>query len=54
MGRKPKVNIQIIQDINKLYNRGYNMKQLGEKFKLSPTTVNKYVWEPRNRGERVT
>lgn len=51
MGRKPKVTEAIFNEINKLYYQGYTMAQIGKKLNLGHSTVNKYVVNPRQRGE---
>lgn len=50
MGRKPKVTIETVQEINKLYSNGYNMSDIGKKLNLGHSTVNNYIWNPRPRG----
>lgn len=50
MGRKPIVNIEIIQELNKLYSEGYNMKEIGEKLSIGHSTVCNYIWKPRPHG----
>ena len=50
MGRKPIVDIKIIQELNKLYSEGYNMKEIGEKLGIGHSTVCNYIWKPRPHG----
>jgi len=45
-----KVTVKIVQEINKMYKQGYNMKDVGVKLGLCSSTVCKYVWEPRAHG----
>jgi transposase len=52
MGRNNKLNQEQIIEVNKLYNKGATMKELGKLYGVSPTTINKYIWEPRHRGEQ--
>ena len=45
-----KVSKEMIQNINKLYNTGETMLQIGKTFNLSATTISKYVWNARPQG----
>ena len=44
------VTPEIIEEINKLYKYGYNMKSIAEKLGIGHSTVNFYVKNPRKRG----
>ena len=46
-----KVTVTMIQEMNKLYDTGYNMQMLGEKYGINKRTVCNYIWKPRRRGE---
>jgi len=45
-----KVNTRMIQEMNRLYDKGKTVRQLAIKFNLSPSTITTYTWRPRNRG----
>ena len=47
-----KVTKEIIQNINFIYNLGYNMEMVSEKVGFSKSTVSNYIWEPRPSGTR--
>lgn len=53
MGRKAIVTKETAQEINKLYNQGFNMVQIGKRLNLGHSTVCNYVWKPRERGPIV-
>lgn len=50
LGRKAKVTTEKVQEINRLYNNGYNMAEIGKMLNLGHSTVNNYIWKPRSRG----
>ena len=47
-----KVTVKIVQEINKLYDSGQTLRQLGTLFGLDKHTISNYVWHPRPRGGR--
>ena len=44
------VTMEIVKEINRLYNKGYSMSAVGKLLKISSSTVCKYVWKPRVQG----
>jgi len=48
--QKRKVTMEIIQEINKLYNSGLKIKEISPKFNLSNSTVGEYIHKPRHHG----
>lgn len=49
---KSKVTIPILQEINRLYDKGYNMATIGKMLNLGHNTICKYVWKPRPKGSK--
>lgn len=47
-----KVVIKDIQKINELYDKGWTYKEVAAEMRLSTTTIQRYVWKPRNKGCR--
>lgn len=47
-----KVNVKTAQEINKLYDEGWTYKEVAAEMRLSLTTIQRYVWKPRNKGCR--
>lgn len=47
-----KVTIPILQEINRLYDKGYNMATIGKMLNLGHNTICKYVWKPRPKGSK--
>ena len=45
-----KVTVEMIQEFNKLYIKGYTMQMLGDKYGLSKRTVCNYIWNRRKGG----
>lgn len=50
MGRHPIVTIKAIQEMNRLYSKGYSMAEIGRKMGLGHSTICNYIWSPRTRG----
>jgi len=47
---KQKVDIPMIQKMNKLYDSGLYQKEIAKIFGVCTATVNNYIWNPRRRG----
>ena len=48
-----KVTIKMMQQINELYDMGYNMKMIAEKVGVSSSLVCNYIWNPRKSGTKT-
>jgi hypothetical protein len=45
-----KLTIKLLQEMNKKYDEGLNMKELGLIYGIGESTVCNYIWKPRTRG----
>ena len=51
MGMTTKLTVTDIQEINRLYDDGNTLAYLGHKYKLDPSSISRYIWNPRRRGQ---
>lgn len=49
---KPRMTMEVLKEINKLYDKGTIMKDLADKYNLSIFTIHRYIWKPRAKGRK--
>jgi len=48
-----KMSNEIAQEMNTIYDKGYNMAKVAKKTGFSTSTVCKYIWDARPRGTQM-
>ena len=51
--KRTKITVEMVQEMNKLYNSGLTYRQIGYQLEKSETCISNYVWKPRKRGCRL-
>ena len=46
------ITVKSIQEINKLYDGGATLREVGKEYGISYKTVAKYIWKPRKTGRQ--
>ena len=50
--RRKKFEIKDLQEINRLYNAGATMEELGVIHGINASSVSIYIWKPRHKGRK--
>ena len=50
--RRKKFEIKDLQEMNRLYNAGATMEELGIMHGINTSSVGRYIWKPRHKGRK--
>jgi len=50
--RRKNFEIKDLQEINRLYNAGATMEELGVIHGMNASSISKYIWKPRHKGRK--